>query len=61
VFENGVLRRVFSPKGEEVTGKWRKLHKEEFHSLYISPNIEGLSNQGGMAGYTARKLEITHT
>jgi len=56
-----VLRRVFSPKGEEVTGKWRKLHKEEFHSLYISPNIEGLSNQGGMAGYTARKLEITHT
>jgi hypothetical protein len=39
VFENGVLRRIFGPKGDEVTGKWRKLHNEELHILYSSPNI----------------------
>ena len=39
VFENGVLRRVFVPKKDEVTGKWRKLHKEELNDLYCSPNI----------------------
>jgi hypothetical protein len=33
VFENKVLRRIFTPKRDEVTGWWRKLHKEEFHSL----------------------------
>jgi len=39
VFENRVLRRVFGPKREEVTGQWRKLHNEEFNGLYCSPNI----------------------
>jgi hypothetical protein len=39
VFENRVLRRVFGPKRDEVTGKWRKLHNEELHALYSSPNI----------------------
>jgi hypothetical protein len=39
VFENRVLRRMFGPKRDEVTGKWRKLHKEEFNDLYCSPNI----------------------
>jgi hypothetical protein len=39
VFENRVLRRIFGPKLDEVTGKWRKLHREELHNLYISPNI----------------------
>jgi hypothetical protein len=34
-----VLRRVFGPKREEVTGGWRKLHNEELHNLYPSPNI----------------------
>ena len=39
VFENGVLRRIFGPKRDEVTGEWRKLHKEELKGLYSSPNI----------------------
>jgi hypothetical protein len=38
VFENRVPRRIFDPKRDEVTGGWRKLHKE-LHSLYTSPNI----------------------
>jgi hypothetical protein len=37
--ENGVLRRIFEPKRHEVTGEWMKLHNEEFHILYSSPNI----------------------
>ena len=40
VFENRVLRRVFGPKRDEVTGEWRKLHKEEFRDLYSLPNRE---------------------
>jgi hypothetical protein len=39
VFENGVLRRIFGPKRDEVAGDWRKLHNEELHNLYSSPNI----------------------
>jgi hypothetical protein len=39
VFENRVLRRIFGPKRDEVTGDWRKLHNEELHNLYSSPNI----------------------
>ena len=39
VFENGVLRRIFGPKRDEVTGEWRKLHNEELKGLYSSPNI----------------------
>jgi hypothetical protein len=39
VFENRVLRRIFGPKRGEVTGDWRKLHSEELHNLYSSPNI----------------------
>jgi hypothetical protein len=39
VFENRVLRRIFGPKRDEVTGEWRKLHIEELHNLYSSPNI----------------------
>jgi hypothetical protein len=39
VFVNRVLRRIFEPKRDEVTGKWRKLHSEELHILYSSPNI----------------------
>jgi hypothetical protein len=46
VFENRVLRRIFGPKRDEVTGEWRKLHNEELHILYSSPNIIGKSNQG---------------
>jgi hypothetical protein len=39
VFENRLLRRIFGPKRDEVTGEWRRLHKEEFNDLYSSPNI----------------------
>jgi hypothetical protein len=38
-FENRVLRRIFGPKRDEVTGEWRKLHNEELHILYSSPDI----------------------
>ena len=39
VFENMVLRRIFGPKRDEVTGEWRKLHNEELNDLYSSHNI----------------------
>jgi hypothetical protein len=39
VFENGVQRRISGPKRDAVTGEWRKLHNEELHTLYSSPNI----------------------
>jgi hypothetical protein len=39
VLENRVLRRIFGPKWEEVTGEWRKLHIEELSDMYCSPNI----------------------
>jgi hypothetical protein len=38
-FENGVLRRIFGPKRDDVTGEWRRLHNEEPHNLYSSPDI----------------------
>ena len=39
VFENRVLRRIFGPKGNKVTGKCRKLHNEKLNDLYSSHNI----------------------
>jgi hypothetical protein len=39
VVENRVLRRIFGPKRDEVTGGWRKLHNEELHDLYSLPSI----------------------
>ena len=41
VFENRVLRRVFGPKRDKVTGEWRKLHNEELSDLFSLPNIGG--------------------
>jgi hypothetical protein len=38
-FENRVLRRIFGPKRDEVIGEWRKLHSEELHNLYSTPDI----------------------
>jgi hypothetical protein len=41
-----VLRKIFRPKRDEVTVGWRKLHNEELHSLYPSPNVIRMINQG---------------
>jgi hypothetical protein len=56
VFENRVLRRIFGPKRDEVTGKWRKLHNEELHNLYSSPDIirQVKSRQMRWVGHVAR-------
>jgi hypothetical protein len=55
VFENRVLRRIFGPKRDEVTGEWRKLHNEELHNLYSSPDIirQIKSRQMRWAGHVA--------
>jgi hypothetical protein len=39
LFENWVLRRIFGPNRDEVTGEWSKLHNEELHILYSSPDV----------------------
>jgi hypothetical protein len=58
VFENRVLRRIFGPKTEEG-GPWRKLHNDELHSLYSSPNIVRVIKSRRMrwAGHVARTGE----
>jgi hypothetical protein len=58
VFENRVLRRVFGPKKEEVTGEWRKLHNEEISDLYSLPNIvRVVKSRMRWAGQVARMGE----
>jgi len=59
VFENRVLRRVFGPKRDEVTGEWRKLHNEELGDLYSLPNIVWVIKSRRMrwAGHVARMRE----
>ena len=39
MFENRVVRSIFGPKRNELTGEWRRLHNEELNSLYSSPNV----------------------
>jgi hypothetical protein len=59
VFENRVLRRIFGPKRDEVTGEWRKLHSRELHNLHSSADIieqiESRRMRG--AGHVARMGE----
>jgi hypothetical protein len=56
VFENRVLKRIFGPKREGVTGGWRKLHNKELHDLYSSPSIIRIIKLRRMkwAGHVAR-------
>jgi hypothetical protein len=55
VFENRVLRRIYGAKRDQVAGDWRKLHNEELHNLYSSPNIIRMIKSGRMRwpGYAA--------
>jgi hypothetical protein len=55
VFENRVLRRIFGPKMDEVTGEWRKFHNEKLRDLYSSPSIIRIINSRRMrwAGHVA--------
>jgi len=59
MFETRVLRRIFGPKRDEVTGHWRKLHSEERNDLYRSPNIVRVIKSRRMrwAGHVARMWE----
>jgi hypothetical protein len=57
VFQNRVLRRIFGPKRDEMTGEWRKLHSEELHNSYSSPDIirQVKANEvGGACGTNGR-------
>jgi hypothetical protein len=56
VFQKRVLRRIFGPKRDEVTGEWRKLHNRELHNLHSSPDIirEIKSRRMRWAGHMAR-------
>jgi hypothetical protein len=59
VFESRMLRRIFGPKKDEVTGEWRKLHNKELHDLYSSPSIIRIikSRRIRWAGHVARMGE----
>jgi hypothetical protein len=60
VFENRVLRRIFGPERDEVTGGWRNLRNEELHGLYFSPSIVRVIKARRMkwAGHVARLGEV---
>jgi hypothetical protein len=59
VFENRVLRKIYGPKRDDVTGEWRKLHNEDLNNLYSSPNIirQIKANEVGRACGTIGRVE----
>jgi hypothetical protein len=59
VSENRILKGIIGPKRDEVTGEWRKLHSEELHNLYSSPDIirQIKSRKMRWAGHVARMRE----
>jgi hypothetical protein len=64
VFENRMLRRIFGPKREEAGGGWRRLHNDELHKLYLSPNIIRLiklSRRIRCAGHVASIGDMRNT
>jgi hypothetical protein len=60
VFENRVLRKIFGPKSDEITGEWRNLHNEELNDLYSSRDIVRVikSERIRLAGHIARMEEM---
>ena len=58
-FQDMVLRKIFGPKRDEVTGEWRELHNEELNDLYSLPNIIRMSKSRGIrwVGHVARTRE----
>jgi hypothetical protein len=64
VFDNGVLRKIFGPKRDEVIGGWRKLHNEGLHNLYFLPSIIKIIRSrrirwaGNIAGMGRRGMHI---
>jgi hypothetical protein len=52
VFENKMHRKIFRPKRDAITGKWRRIHSDELHEQYDSPNITGVKN--------SRKMKYVH-
>jgi hypothetical protein len=64
VFENRVLRRMFGPKRDEITGGLRKLHNEELHNLYSSPSIIRVIKSKWMrwaGGVTRKEVECIYS
>jgi hypothetical protein len=57
VIENRVLRKIFGPKKDEVTGRWRKLHNEELRDLYSSPSMIRMSKSRRWERHAAQMWE----